>query len=76
MIDKQTAAEPVTCGSVWASADEIEVVIVTGVNLHGMAVMAFGWVSYGTEGSVNYDTEETFRRDYPRFIYRVKPPAA
>lgn len=64
--------EPVTLGSVWASEDGSEVVIVTCLNQNGFAVSAFGWVSYGCEGSTHFDTLDGFRYEYPKFVFRVR----
>lgn len=67
-----TTAEPVTLGSVWTTDDEEEVVIVTTLNEHGFAVSAFGWISFGCEGSTNFETLSGFRHQYPKFVFRVK----
>lgn len=75
MSSPDTTDEPVTLGSVWAAEDGSEVVIVTCLDQHGFAVSAFGWVSYGCEGSTNFGTLDGFRHEYPKFVFRVREQA-
>jgi hypothetical protein len=63
----------ITLGSVWATEDRREVVVVVGMNEGG--VLADGWVSYGTRGTMSFDSTESFLREFPVFVFRTAAAA-